>query len=425
MRVPVQYGGGLRTPDAVREALAAGAERVIVGTAALRDVDFLDEIVAAHGSRVVVSVDVRGGHIATSGWTHVTDLPALEAFTRLHDRGVDTFVYTDADRDGALAGPDLDAVRAVAGAVRGRFLYAGGIGELTHLRALRGLRQVNLAGVVVGKALVRGPVHGRGGPGGAGRPALRGIPAGYQGTVRRSRGRESVRTGRMAVVVAFVAWLAPVAAARRSTPHPDGPGAQRFVHAVSVPKIVEHQTALQRIASLNGDTREVFSPGYPASLDYVVKTLRDAGYNPKVTPFDYPDLDRDPAAGAQPGLADAQDLPARHGGRQRSADGRTSSRWPTRRRSSLPNAPVFPVGEIVDPPIGGSRQRLQGRGLRRRVRQGRARPARDLLLRREVAVRAGRGRHRRDHLQRGQHARAPEPDLHRQPADAEGDDRRP
>ena len=62
---------------------------MIVGTAALRDVDFLDDIVAAHGPRVVVSVDVRGGRIATSGWTQVTDLPALEAFTRLHDRGVE------------------------------------------------------------------------------------------------------------------------------------------------------------------------------------------------------------------------------------------------------------------------------------------------------------------------------------------------
>jgi phosphoribosylformimino-5-aminoimidazole carboxamide ribotide isomerase len=151
--VPVQYGGGLRTVDAVRAALAAGAERAIVGTAALRDVDFLDDIVAAHGSRVVVSVDVRGGKIATSGWTHVTDLPAADAIGRLHDRGVASFIYTDADRDGALGGPSLDDVAAIADAVRGRFLYAGGIGELEHLRALRGLRQVNLAGVIVGKAL--------------------------------------------------------------------------------------------------------------------------------------------------------------------------------------------------------------------------------------------------------------------------------
>jgi phosphoribosylformimino-5-aminoimidazole carboxamide ribotide isomerase len=151
--VPVQYGGGLRTVDAVRDALRAGAERVIVGTAALRDVDFLDEVVAAHGARVVVSVDVRGGKIATAGWTEVSDMPAADAFGRLHDRGVASFVYTDADRDGALEGPSLEDVRTIARAVRGHFLYAGGIGALDDLRALRGLRQVNLAGVICGKAL--------------------------------------------------------------------------------------------------------------------------------------------------------------------------------------------------------------------------------------------------------------------------------
>jgi phosphoribosylformimino-5-aminoimidazole carboxamide ribonucleotide (ProFAR) isomerase len=126
---------------------------VIVGTAALRDVDFLDDIVAAYGPRVVVSVDVRGGKIATSGWIQVTDLPAADAITRLQDRGVASFIYTDADRDGALEGPSLDDVSRIAATVRGRFLYAGGIGSLEHLRALRALRQVNLSGVVVGKAL--------------------------------------------------------------------------------------------------------------------------------------------------------------------------------------------------------------------------------------------------------------------------------
>ncbi len=151
--VPVQYGGGLRTVEAVRDALRAGAERVIVGTAALRDVDFLDEIVGAYGPRIVVSVDVRGGKIATAGWTEVSDMPAAEAFGHLHARGVVSFIYTDADRDGALEGPSLDDVRAIAAAVRGRFLYAGGIGTLDHLRALRDLRQVNLAGVITGKAL--------------------------------------------------------------------------------------------------------------------------------------------------------------------------------------------------------------------------------------------------------------------------------
>ena len=151
--VPVQYGGGLRSLTAVREALRAGAERVIVGTAAFRDIDFLDSVISAFGPRVLVSVDVRGGHISTAGWTQTTQMPAADAIRRLGDRGVSSFVYTDVDRDGRLEGPDLDDVRRVAESVRGRFLYSGGIGAIEHLRALAELRQVNLAGVIVGKAL--------------------------------------------------------------------------------------------------------------------------------------------------------------------------------------------------------------------------------------------------------------------------------
>jgi phosphoribosylformimino-5-aminoimidazole carboxamide ribotide isomerase len=151
--VPVQYGGGLRTVDAVRDALRAGAERAIVGTAAFRDVDFLDEILTTFGPRIVVSVDVRGGHISTAGWTKTTELPADEAIRRLQDRGVGSFVYTNVDRDGKLEGPDPDEVRRVADAVRGRFLYSGGIGRQQDLKTLASLRQVNLSGVIVGKAL--------------------------------------------------------------------------------------------------------------------------------------------------------------------------------------------------------------------------------------------------------------------------------
>jgi phosphoribosylformimino-5-aminoimidazole carboxamide ribotide isomerase len=154
--VAVQYGGGLRTVEAVDAALGAGAVRVIVGTAAFRDVDFLDEIVTRHEARVAVAVDVRGGRISTEGWTQTSELPAAEAIRRLSDRGVRSFVYTNADRDGALEGPDLDEVSAVAQVVRGRFLYSGGIGKLEDLVALRKLRQVNLSGVVVGKALYEG-----------------------------------------------------------------------------------------------------------------------------------------------------------------------------------------------------------------------------------------------------------------------------
>jgi phosphoribosylformimino-5-aminoimidazole carboxamide ribotide isomerase len=151
--IPVQYGGGLRTVAAVRDALRAGAERAIVGTQAFRDVDFLDECLETFGSRIVVSVDARGGNVATAGWTHTTELPAEEAIRRLGDRGVRSFIYTSVDRDGGMQGPDLDEVRRVADAVRGRFLYSGGIGDIEHLEDLHALRRVNLAGVIAGKAL--------------------------------------------------------------------------------------------------------------------------------------------------------------------------------------------------------------------------------------------------------------------------------
>lgn len=151
--VPVQTGGGLRSLPAVRDALRAGAERVILGTAAFTDVDFLDDVLSAYGDRVVVSVDTRGGHISTAGWTETTQMPADAVIERLQDRGVRSFVYTNVDRDGMQQGADLDEVRRIAGVVRGRFLYSGGIGSLADLQALAELRQVNLGGVIAGKAL--------------------------------------------------------------------------------------------------------------------------------------------------------------------------------------------------------------------------------------------------------------------------------
>lgn len=151
--VPVQVGGGLRSLPAVRDALRAGAERVILGTAAYTDVEFLDDVVAAYAERMLVSVDVRGGFVSTAGWTETTQMPAEAVIGRLQDRGVSSFVYTSVERDGMLGGPDLDEVGRVADAVRGKFIYSGGIGTADDLRALAGLRQVNLAGVIVGKAL--------------------------------------------------------------------------------------------------------------------------------------------------------------------------------------------------------------------------------------------------------------------------------
>jgi phosphoribosylformimino-5-aminoimidazole carboxamide ribotide isomerase len=151
--VPVQYGGGLRTAEAVDAAIEAGAERVILGTAAFADEEFLAAVIERWPDRVLVSVDVRGGRLTTAGWTETSQITTASIVESLHERGVRNLVYTNVDRDGMLEGPDLDEVREVAETVRGRFLYSGGIGQLADLEGLAALRQVNLAGVIVGKAL--------------------------------------------------------------------------------------------------------------------------------------------------------------------------------------------------------------------------------------------------------------------------------
>ena len=156
LSVPVQLGGGLRTLPAVRDALRVGVERVILGTAAYTDVDFLDDVLGAYRERVIVSVDTRNGNVSTSGWQTTTQMPADSVIDRLQNRGVRSFVYTNVDRDGMLEGPDVDEIRRIAEVVRGRFLYSGGIGSLADLEALQALRQVNLGGVIVGKALYEG-----------------------------------------------------------------------------------------------------------------------------------------------------------------------------------------------------------------------------------------------------------------------------
>jgi phosphoribosylformimino-5-aminoimidazole carboxamide ribotide isomerase len=151
--VPVELGGGLRSIASIRRALAAGASRVVLGTAAFTDPDLLEEALRAFTSRILVGVDVRGGLVSVAGWTRETQMRGEEAIRRLQQQGATRFVYTNVDRDGMLEGPDLDEVRRVSEAVRGRFLYSGGIGSLDDLHALRDLRVVNLAGVISGKAL--------------------------------------------------------------------------------------------------------------------------------------------------------------------------------------------------------------------------------------------------------------------------------
>jgi phosphoribosylformimino-5-aminoimidazole carboxamide ribotide isomerase len=154
--VPVQLGGGLRDSAKVEAAISSGAERVVLGTAAVRDPDLTEAIASAHGERVVISVDARAGRVAAEGWTESSDLTPGDVIAVLSDRGVRRFVYTPVDVDGLMEGPDLESLREVASATNAELIYSGGIGSLDDLRALAALEIQNLGGVIVGRALYEG-----------------------------------------------------------------------------------------------------------------------------------------------------------------------------------------------------------------------------------------------------------------------------
>jgi phosphoribosylformimino-5-aminoimidazole carboxamide ribotide isomerase len=153
----IQYGGGLRSAEDVEAALGAGADRVVLGTAAFLAPRTLAEVLAEWGERIAVGVDVRDDKVATHGWKERLEMSAPEAVERLVESGVATVIYTKVELDGTLAGVDVDSVRSVADAARGTTLISsGGIGTLADLERLAALELSNLEGVIVGKALYEG-----------------------------------------------------------------------------------------------------------------------------------------------------------------------------------------------------------------------------------------------------------------------------
>jgi phosphoribosylformimino-5-aminoimidazole carboxamide ribotide isomerase len=153
--VSVEVAGGLRTEDSVATVLAAGARRVVVGTAALRDPTFAGRLVATHGShRVVVALDVRDGLALGEGWRKgAAGIDAADVFATLADQGVTTFEATAIERDGLLRGPNLDLLTRLVGLDRGAVIASGGIASLDDIRAVR---QLGCSGAIVGRALYEG-----------------------------------------------------------------------------------------------------------------------------------------------------------------------------------------------------------------------------------------------------------------------------
>jgi phosphoribosylformimino-5-aminoimidazole carboxamide ribotide isomerase len=153
---PIQVGGGLREAGSLAAAFDAGAARVVIGTAALRDPDFLEATLDAYRDRVVVSADARGGKVSLAGWTESSDVDIAVAVADLGQRGVSRFLCTAIEVDGTMEGPLLGELNRVAAATDAALIASGGVGELSDLEALARRAATNVEGVIVGRALYEG-----------------------------------------------------------------------------------------------------------------------------------------------------------------------------------------------------------------------------------------------------------------------------
>ena len=156
--VPVQLGGGLRTPDAIEEVLASGVQRVILGTGALREPALVREAARRNPGRVVVGIDARDGRVAVEGWLEASDVAARELAREFEDAGVAAIVYTDIARDGMLSGPNLPAPVALARAVSIPVIVSGGVSQIDDLLDAAAHASDGIAGAIVGRALYTGAI---------------------------------------------------------------------------------------------------------------------------------------------------------------------------------------------------------------------------------------------------------------------------
>jgi phosphoribosylformimino-5-aminoimidazole carboxamide ribotide isomerase len=156
--VPVQLGGGIRDDDAIAAWLEAGVTRVILGTIALKDPDFVKRACKTFPGKIVVGIDARGGHVAVQGWAETSDMKAVDLARKFEDSGVAAIVYTDIDRDGAMQGPNVDATVAMAKAVSIPVIASGGVSSLDDLATLKRHAKDGIAGVISGRALYDGRI---------------------------------------------------------------------------------------------------------------------------------------------------------------------------------------------------------------------------------------------------------------------------
>ncbi|WP_068676235.1 1-(5-phosphoribosyl)-5-[(5-phosphoribosylamino)methylideneamino]imidazole-4-carboxamide isomerase [Oceanobacillus sp. Castelsardo] len=151
--IPVQVGGGIRSIDVIEKYISAGVNRVIIGTAAIKNKDFLNEAVSTYGDKIAVSIDARNGFVATDGWTKESNIKATDLVKELEAIGVKTIVYTDILKDGMLKGPNFEELQIINQATTMDVIASGGVSTKEDIQKLS---ELNMYGAIIGKALYDG-----------------------------------------------------------------------------------------------------------------------------------------------------------------------------------------------------------------------------------------------------------------------------
>lgn len=151
--VHIEIGGGIRSEQAVCDYLDAGVDRVILGSSAIADPDFVKRMLAMYGERIVIGIDARDGYVAVDGWLKTSEVTATDLALELIKAGAAAFIFTDISKDGTLAGPNIAAIQQLAEVTQKEVIASGGVSTLEDLRALQ---SAGVPGAIIGRALYTG-----------------------------------------------------------------------------------------------------------------------------------------------------------------------------------------------------------------------------------------------------------------------------
>jgi phosphoribosylformimino-5-aminoimidazole carboxamide ribotide isomerase len=153
LNVKVQIGGGIRTAEDVAFYIDNGVDRVILGSAAISNPDFVKEMLQTYGAKIAIGIDAKDGYVATEGWLNTSSIKATDLGVQLAEAGAETFIFTDIATDGMLTGPNIDAVVTMAKATGKEVIASGGVSSIEDLVQLAEYTQAGVGGAIVGKAL--------------------------------------------------------------------------------------------------------------------------------------------------------------------------------------------------------------------------------------------------------------------------------